>query len=146
MVIDQNLIVLNLKSNRKEEVIKELAELAFAEGKITSVNDYVQTVLDREKLFTTGVGNGIAIPHGKTDSVKESMMVFAKLNQQIEWESLDGKPVDLVFLLGVPEKDANDLHLQILSRISRKLMDDTFVDKLRRSQTKDEVMDILNSI
>ncbi|SHE39059.1 MULTISPECIES: PTS sugar transporter subunit IIA [Caloramator] len=146
MVIDQNLIVLNLKSNRKEEVIKELAELAFAQGKITSVNDYVQTVLDREKLFTTGVGNGIAIPHGKTDSVKESMMVFAKLNQQIEWESLDGKPVDLVFLLGVPEKDANDLHLQILSRISRKLMDDTFVDKLRRSQTKDEVMDILNSI
>lgn len=146
MVIDQNLIVLNLKSNRKEEVIKELAELAFAQGKITSVNDYVQTVLDREKLFTTGVGNGIAIPHGKTDSVKESMMVFAKLNQQIEWESLDGKPVDLVFLLGVPEKDANDLHLQILSRISRKLMDDNFVDKLRRSQTKDEVMDILNSI
>jgi PTS system fructose-specific IIA component len=146
MLIDQNLIVLNLKSNRKEEVIKELAELAFAEGKITSVNDYVQTVLDREKLFTTGVGNGIAIPHGKTDSVKESMMVFAKLDQQIEWESLDGKPVDLVFLLGVPEKDANDLHLQILSRISRKLMDDIFVDKLRKSQTKDEVMDILNSI
>lgn len=146
MVIDENLIVLNLKSNRKEEVIRELAELAFNQGKVTSVNDYVKTVLEREKLFTTGVGNGIAIPHGKTDAVKESMMVFAKLEQQIEWESLDGKPVDLVFLLGVPEKDANDLHLQILSRISRKLMDDTFVDKLRKSQTKDEVIGILNSI
>ncbi|MCX7694356.1 MAG: fructose PTS transporter subunit IIA [Caloramator sp.] len=146
MVIDENLIVLNLKSNRKEEVIRELAELAFNQGKVTSVNDYVKTVLEREKLFTTGVGNGIAIPHGKTDAVKESMMVFAKLEQQIEWESLDGKPVDLVFLLGVPEKDANDLHLQILSRISRKLIDDTFVDKLRKSQTKDEVIGILNSI
>ncbi|MGH2331716.1 PTS sugar transporter subunit IIA [Thermoanaerobacter mathranii] len=146
MLINKNLVTLNLKAKTKEEAIKKLAELAQKEGKITSVDEYVKCVLEREKAYTTGVGNGIAIPHGKSKTVKEAVIVFGKTSDGIEWDSLDGKPVNLIFLLGVPEENVNNVHLRILSQLSRKLMNDNFVEILKRAITIEEILNALSDI
>ncbi|AIS51805.1 PTS system mannose-specific EIIBCA component ManP [Thermoanaerobacter kivui] len=123
-----------------------MAELAQKEGKITSVEEYARSVLDREKAYTTGVGNGIAIPHGKSKAVKEAMIVFGKTTDGIEWDSLDGKPVNLIFLLGVPEENVDNVHLKILSQLSRKLMNDSFIEMLKKAVTVEEILNALSDI
>ena len=146
MLINKNLVTLNLEAKNKEEAIIKLAELAQKEGKITSIDEYVKSVLDREKAYTTGVGNGIAIPHGKSKAVKEAMIVFGKTTDGIEWDSLDGKPVNLIFLLGVPEENVDNVHLKILSQLSRKLMNDSFIEMLKKAVTVEEILNALSDI
>ncbi|MDI3501441.1 MAG: fructose system component [Thermoanaerobacter sp.] len=146
MLINKNLVTLNLEAKNKEEAITKLAELAQKEGKITSIDEYVKSVLDREKTYTTGVGNGIAIPHGKSKAVKEAMIVFGKTTDGIEWDSLDGKPVNLIFLLGVPEENVDNVHLKILSQLSRKLMNDSFIEMLKKAVTVEEILNALSDI
>lgn len=146
MLINKNLVTLNLEAKNKEEAIIKLAELAQKEGKITSVEEYTRCVLDREKTYTTGVGNGIAIPHGKSKAVKEAMILFGKTTAGIEWDSLDGKPVNLIFLLGVPEENVDNVHLKILSQLSRKLMNDNFIEMLKKAVTVEEILNALSDI
>jgi PTS system fructose-specific IIA component len=146
MLINKNLVTLNLEAKNKEEAIIKLAELAQKEGKITSVEEYARNVLDRERAYTTGVGNGIAIPHGKSKAVKEVMIVFGKTTNGIEWDSLDGKPVNLIFLLGVPEENVDNVHLKILSQLSRKLMNDSFIEMLKKAVTVEEILNALSDI
>lgn len=146
MLINENLVVLNLDAKNKEEAILKLAELAQKEGKITSIDDYTKSVLDREKTYTTGVGNGIAIPHGKSKAVKEAMIVFGKAADGIEWNSLDGKPVNMIFLLGVPDENIDNIHLKVLSQLSRKLMNDDFVQMLKNAKTTEEVLEALSDV
>lgn len=146
MLINKNLIVLDLKAKTKIEAIEELAKLAEKEEKIYSFDDYIKSVLDREKTYTTGVGNGIAIPHGKSKAVKEVMIVFGRSDDGIEWNSLDGKLVNIIFLLGVPAESVENIHLKVLSKLSRKLMNEEFVEALRRSKTKEEILEIMGDI
>lgn len=146
MIINENLIILDLEAKDKESAILELSKLALKEGKITSIDAFTKSVFEREKTYTTGVGNGIAIPHGKSDAVKEAMIVFGKSSHGIEWESLDGNPVNIIFLLGVPDKNVNGIHLKILSQLSRKLMDDEFVERLKMADAKDDVLEALSDI
>lgn len=146
MIINENLVILNLEAKDKESAIIELSKLALKEGKITSIDVFTKSVFDREKTYTTGVGNGIAIPHGKSEAVKEAMIVFGKSCDGIEWESLDGKPVKIIFLLGVPDKNVSGIHLKILSQLSRKLMNDDFVEKLKKAKAKDQILEALSDI
>jgi fructose PTS system EIIA component len=146
MLINENLIVLNLNAKDKNDAILELAALAHKDGKIISIDEYIESVFEREKSYSTGVGNGIAIPHGKSKAVKEAMIVFGKLAGGIEWDSLDDKPVDLIFLLGVPDQNVDNLHLKILSQLSRKLMNDDFIELLRNAKTSSDVMTVLSDI
>ena len=81
MLVNKKLITINLEANTKEEVITKLAFLAHLEGRVTSPKDYIESVLEREKTCTTGIGNGIAIPHGKSEAVKEAIIVFAKTSK-----------------------------------------------------------------
>lgn len=146
MLINKNLILLKMDAANKECAISELAKMAYLEGKISSINEYAKSVLDREKSCTTGIGNGIAIPHGKSDSVKEAVLIFGKSTDGIEWNSLDSKPVNIVFLIGVPEQNVDNMHLKLLSQLSRKLMNDSFVDLLKNAKTKEEVLNALDDI
>lgn len=146
MLIEQNLIELDLKAKNRDEAIEELSNIAFRAGKISSVEEFMNSVLEREKSYTTGIGNGIAIPHGKCDAVKGVTVVFGRSDFGIEWDSLDGKPVYLVFLLGIPAENAENTHLKILSQLSRKLMDENFVQTLRAASSKDEILYALNEI
>lgn len=146
MLINKNLISINMDVRDKNEVIKELIALIKKEGKINSEEQFFNCVLHREKEFSTGVGNGIAIPHGKSETVKEAIVAFAKLNKKIDWNSIDSELVDLIFLLGVPEKNTENLHLRILAQLSRKLMDEDFVKVLREANTEQEIFEALRDI
>ena len=142
MLINENLIMLNLPAATKEEAILQLAEKAKEENKVNDVEVFQKAVLHREAEYSTAVGFGVAIPHGKTDAANEPFLMFATVNS-IDWSALDGNPVDLVFLIGVPEKDASSTHLKILASLSRKLMKEEFRNSIRGAQTPADVMKLL---
>lgn len=144
MLINENLVKLNLEANSQEAALKSLAEAAFEQGKISSVEEYVGAVLERESEYSTAVGFGVAIPHGKTDAVKEPFLMFASV-KSMDWKALDGEPIDLIFLIGVPEKEAGSLHLKILASLSRKLMKEDFRNSLRDVKTEAELIELLKN-
>ena len=119
----------NLTSQNKGEVIDELISTLYDDGKISDKEEFKKAVLKREEEFSTGIGMGIAIPHGKSSTVKEASIVFGKSKAGIEYGSMDGKPAHLFFLIAVPE-NSNDIHLKALSQISRKLMHTEIREKL----------------
>jgi PTS system nitrogen regulatory IIA component len=121
-----------LKVNSKKQVLQEIAERA---QKLTSVGEreIFDILLQRERLGSTGVGNGIAIPHGKLAKFTRLFGLFARLERPIDFDAIDGQPVDLVFLLLAPEAAGAD-HLRALSRIARVLRDPAVVQKLRATR------------
>ncbi len=121
-----------LKVNSKKQAIQELAEKA---AQLTGLpeRDVFDTLLQRERLGSTGVGNGIAIPHGKLATIDRLVGLFARLERPIDFDSLDGQPVDLVFLLLAPEAAGAD-HLKALARVARVLRDASVAQKLRATQ------------
>lgn len=142
---NRELIVLNQKFSSKEEIIKNLAKNAKNINKVSSLEKYLEAVFERESLISTSVGYGIAIPHGKSDAVKEDFLGFCKLEEPIKWDDTDGM-VDLVFLMGVSTKSGNDQHLRYLAKISRKLMNEEFRDSLRSTESQEEIYKLLNEI
>jgi nitrogen PTS system EIIA component len=122
-----------LKANSKKQLLQLLAERAAA---ITGIpeREVFDTILQRERLGSTGVGNGIAIPHGKLKELDQITGLFARLETPVDFEALDDQPVDLVFLLLAPEGAGAD-HLKALSRIARVLRDPAMVAKLRSSDS-----------
>ncbi|MBN9066526.1 MAG: PTS IIA-like nitrogen regulatory protein PtsN [Rhizobiaceae bacterium] len=128
-LIEVSAIMPALKANSKKQALQLLAEKA---ARITGLpeREIFDTVLRREKLGSTGVGNGIAIPHGKIPGVRRITGVFARMEQPVDFDSLDDQPVDLIFLLLAPEGAGAD-HLKALSRIARVLRDTDTVAKIR---------------
>lgn len=141
--IYQENIVLNLKAFTKEEVIEQLSEILWKNGFIQDVSEFVNDVTERESQMTTGIGNGLAIPHGKSNSVFKSAVIFAKTDKEIEWNSLDEKPVNIIFLLAITNQDGDNEHLKLLADISGKLMDDDFVELIRKASTSEEIKKLL---
>src|SRR5579883_2436378 len=128
-------VVAHLKAGSKKQLLQELARHAAA---ITGVGErrIFETLLERERLGTTGVGNGIAIPHGKLGELKRLYGLFARLDRPIDFDAIDEQPIDLVFLLLAPEGAGAD-HLKALARVSRLLRDSTMCEKLRGTDTAD---------
>jgi PTS system nitrogen regulatory IIA component len=128
-LIEVSAVMPALKVNSKKQLLQVLSERA---AQLTGLSERLvfDTILQREKLGSTGVGNGIAIPHGKISGVKRILGVFARLETPVDFEALDDQPVDLVFLLLAPEGAGAD-HLKALSRIARALRDADTVAKIR---------------
>ncbi|WP_026883244.1 PTS sugar transporter subunit IIA [Clostridium akagii] len=120
-MFSENRVVFELKAKTKDEVLNELIEVLVKDGKINDKDVFKKAVLAREEEFSTGIGMGIAIPHGKSNSVTEASIVFGLSKQGIDYQSMDEKPAHLFFLIAVPE-ESSDVHLRALSEISRKLM------------------------
>lgn len=135
--LNERAVTTALKSQSKEEVIRELVELLAGAGSIKDKDAarLVQILLKRESLGSTGIGQGVAIPHGKSDCVSGLVAAFAVSRTGVKFDSLDGEPVHLFFLLVAPEDSAGP-HLKALARISRLLKDKHFRDSLRNA--KDE--------
>ena len=127
--ITEDAIVPDLKVSSKKQLLQALSEKA-AENTGLSARAVFDTILQRERLGSTGVGKGIAIPHGKFPSIDRITGVFARLHEPIDFEALDEQPVDIVFLLLAPESAGAD-HLKALSRIARVLRDPVLIGKLR---------------
>ena len=128
-LIEASAVMPALKANSKKQVLQLLAEKAAATTGIPE-REIFDTILQRERLGSTGVGNGIAIPHGKLPGVQQITGVFARLENPVDFEALDDQPVDLVFLLLAPEGAGAD-HLKALSRIARVLRNSETVAKIR---------------
>lgn len=165
LIINENLIHLDLEFASKEEAIEEMSKVILKENRLNTYDTcplaveerldkcnktknycyetFLKSVLDREELSTTGIGFRIAIPHGKSCAVAEPTVAFARLKKPLDWNSLDGEPVEVVFLLAVPSVSASDEHLRILSALARKLMHEEFKEKLFTSQDKKELESFL---
>ncbi|MET3661837.1 PTS IIA-like nitrogen regulatory protein PtsN [Aquamicrobium ahrensii] len=141
-LVDVPAIMPALKANSKKQVLQLLAERASTISGIPE-RDIFETILQREKLGSTGVGNGIAIPHGKLAGVKGITGVFARLETPVDFEALDDQPVDLVFLLLAPEGAGAD-HLKALSRIARVLRDSDTVAKIRGTRDAQAIHSLLS--
>ncbi|RFC69312.1 MULTISPECIES: PTS IIA-like nitrogen regulatory protein PtsN [Mesorhizobium] len=141
-LIEVSAIMPALKANSKKQLLQLLAEKAAA---VTELPERVifDTILQRERLGSTGVGNGIAIPHGKLSGVKKIVGVFARLESPVDFEALDDQPVDLVFLLLAPEGAGAD-HLKALSRIARVLRDNETVAKIRGTRDANAIYALLS--
>ncbi|HUC62516.1 MAG TPA: PTS IIA-like nitrogen regulatory protein PtsN [Alphaproteobacteria bacterium] len=131
----------HLRVTSKKQALQELAKRA---AELTGLSDrqIYDVILERERLGTTGVGNGIAIPHGKIASLTRLYGLFARLETPIDFEAIDEQPVDLIFLLLAPEQAGAD-HLKALARISRLLRDRTVCEKLRGSETAEAIYALL---
>ncbi|CCO07508.1 PTS sugar transporter subunit IIA [Desulforamulus hydrothermalis] len=145
-IINKETIQLSLAVSNKQECIAKMVEQMVKTGAVTNQEDYIQTVLEREQKGTTGVGFGVAIPHGKSAGVVRPALGFAKLAQPVDWQSLDGQPVSLVFLIAVPAAQAGNEHLQILAAIARQLMHQEFRNRLYEAKSPEEVMQALETI
>ncbi|MBC8059845.1 MAG: PTS sugar transporter subunit IIA [Clostridiaceae bacterium] len=144
---NENFINLNLSSNSRDEAIIELAKLINADGRLKSYDDYIAEVFIRESSSSTGIGFGIAIPHGKCDTVTTATLAFGRNDKGIEWDSLDGEPVRIVFLLAVPRSgEGSNEHLRLIAAIARKLMDEEFTNKLHNSNSPKEILSLLLSV
>ena len=136
-------IELNLQSTSKDAVIDELIRKLDRAGKLSDPNKFKEAILAREAQSTTGIGEGIAIPHAKTSAVKAPAIVFGRSKEGLNYESLDGQPAHLFFMIAASE-GANNAHLQTLSRLSSFLMDKDFRKKLETATSVDEVLDAIN--
>lgn len=140
--LNERAISADLKSKDKKEVVEELTGLLVKAGEIKNKENIVKVLLEREALGSTGIGHGIAIPHGKSDKVKKLVAAFGISKQGIDFESLDGEPAYIFFLLVAPLDSAGP-HLKALARISRLLKDKFFRNTLRSAQSKEEIVKII---
>ena len=140
-LVAPNAIIPALKVNSKKQVLQELAAKA-AELCGQSERTILETLQQREKLGSTGVGNGIAIPHGKLPKLDKLFGLFARLDRPIDFDALDGQPVDLIFLLLAPEAAGAD-HLKALARVARLLRDPHVANKLRESRDAEALFAVL---
>jgi len=131
-----------LKANTKKGALEELVELLVKDGRVKDGAAAVQILLEREKLGSTGIGQGIAIPHAKTDQAKGVVAAFGLSRKGVAFDSLDGDPVHIVFLLIAPP-DAAATHLKALARISRMLKDKFFRQSLRDAKTTEEILRLI---
>ncbi|AJG99348.1 transcriptional regulator ManR [Clostridium beijerinckii] len=141
-IIQKETIKLNMKATTKDEALKELTELLYDAGALSNKEEFLEDVYYRETLGSTGIGNGIAIPHGKSKFVNKTSIAFGKTNSDIKWETLDGKPVNFVILFAVTESDKNSVHVRLLSKVAAKLGDDEACDDLLKATTPEEVYEI----
>jgi len=140
-LLNEKCIVADLEGQTKEDVINELINLFKDDSRVIDLEKVRDAVLEREKIMSTGVGKGFAIPHGKTNAVNDILAAFGKTTKPIEYDSLDGHPVYLVFLL-VGKDNLVSKHIKLLSRISRMMNKDEFRDKLIQAKSTDEILEI----
>ncbi|NLL29796.1 MAG: PTS transporter subunit EIIA [Clostridiales bacterium] len=142
-LLNKKSIEINPNINSKEEAINKLVDLAYLSGNIKNKDGLRKAVLEREKLSTTGIGEGIAIPHGKSSEVKKVTLAAMVVKDGVEYESLDGNPAELFFMIAAPEGEAN-AHLELLARLSQMLMDANFKERLLNSKTPEELISIID--
>jgi PTS system nitrogen regulatory IIA component len=140
-LLSKDAVIARLKAKSKKQAIQELAAKA-AELTGLSEREIFDTLLQRERLGSTGVGHGIAIPHGKLTRLDRLVGVFAKLDKAVDFDALDEEPVDLVFLLLAPEGAGAD-HLKALARIARQLRDSTVTKDIRTATETENIYDLL---
>ena len=145
-LIKDETVFLGLQAASREECLQLMSDGMVRAGFVADKSVYLQDVNAREQKGSTGIGFGVAIPHGKSGGVVSAGLAFARLAKPVEWNSLDGKPVEIVFLIGVPEEDNGNEHIKILVALSRRLIHAEFRQKLLAVNSSAELYAVLQSI
>ncbi|MGE7852815.1 fructose-specific PTS transporter subunit EIIC [Bacillus paramycoides] len=140
------LIETDLIGETRDDVIDEMIQKLNHVGALHSKTEFKQAIMNREQESTTGIGMNIAIPHGKSEAVKKPSVVFGIKQSGVDWKSLDGTEAKLIFMIAVPKESEGNEHLKILQMLSRKLMDDSYRERLLSVQTKEEAYKLLDEI
>ncbi|MGU8044708.1 PTS fructose transporter subunit IIABC [Streptococcus suis] len=143
-VLRKDVMLLDLQATSKEAVIDEMIASLVDKGYVTDFDVFKTGIMNREAQTTTGLGDGIAMPHAKNAAVKEATVLFAKSNKGVDYASLDGQPTDLFFMIAAPE-GANDTHLAALAELSKYLMKPGFADRLRAATNPEEVIAVFDT-
>ncbi len=141
-LITKDMIILDLEARNKEEVIEKLSRVIEGQGRLMKLKDFIDQVNKREEALPTSIGFDVAIPHGKCDSVKKAALAFARLKDKVKWS--EEEEVKYVFLIGVSEKEAGNKHLHILAQLSRNIMKKEFREKLEKTESIEEILNILS--
>jgi len=136
-------ILLDLKSKTKEETIKEILEVMKNQKEITNFEGFLNDVIEREKIHTTGIGDGIALPHARSKNVKDFFLIFARSKQGIDFNAIDEKPVHLIFLMGAPQEGL-ELYLKVLAHLNRLLAKNQDLrEKLLSATNEEEIVSLI---
>lgn len=141
--IKEKYVKLDLKENNKKKLLAELVEFVALSGKIKEKKAFLNALLKREKLGSTGIGNGVAIPHAKSERVRDFILAFARKDEGIDFGALDGEKTYLFFVLASPDDDVGT-HLKILAEISRLVKDKFVVESLKRAKNKKDIVRIIS--
>lgn len=142
-LLKRNLMIMELKSSNKMDVIDEIAQKFFDEGIVGSKEEFKEGLIKRESETSTALGEGIAMPHAKVDTVKEPAVLFAKKAEGLDYEALDGEDSFVFFSIAVPNGE-NNLHVQTLAKLSKMILKEGFIDKLKAANSPDEVYEIID--
>lgn len=145
-LLNEHAILMPLNAASREDCIHTMIDALEQSGAVADKSAYLEAVMNREEMSSTGIGFKVAIPHGKSSGVKEPALAFAKLANPLDWSSIDGQPVSIVFMIAVPEEAKGNEHLQILVALSRKLMDDDFRSQLLSVSDRGQLLKLLETI
>lgn len=144
-VIDEKLIALELDVRTKEEMLNRLTDLFDEQGKLNDREAFFKDVMWREGEGQTGIGMGVAIPHGKSAGVNKTSLAIGTSKNMLAWESLDDEPVNVVILFAVTEGDSDIIHLKLMQRVAMLLAHESFIDQLHAVKTPHEMLTLLES-
>lgn len=143
-VISEDLIQLDLKATSKIEVIEELTNLLYVNDCISDEEGFIKDVMYRENEGVTGLEKGIAIPHGKSAYVLKTSIAIGRTKKQIEWESMDGNPINVIILFAVKDTDKTTTHIKLLQKVAVLLSDEEKIEQFQILQTKEEILHLLS--
>ncbi|OIP63573.1 MAG: PTS fructose transporter subunit IIA [Nitrospirae bacterium CG_4_9_14_3_um_filter_53_35] len=143
-LLEQSLMIPDLKGQNKKDVLKEFASLLYDQKKIRDRDEFLEVILGRETLSSTGIGEGIAIPHGRLKDLDRLILAFGLSLKGIDFDAMDGKPVHLFFVLTAPDAAPVD-HLKTLARISKILKNRSFRKRLLKARTREELYDLIRA-
>ncbi len=144
-LLKENLIELDLKGETKAEIIDELVGIVGKAGKVRNRKALADGLMEREKLGSTAIGNGVAVPHAKIDGIKQTILAFGRSANGVDFNSLDGEKTHLFFMLISPKEDIG-AHLKILAKISHLIKDRFMVGLFKKAKSKKEVLSIISSL
>ncbi|AMD94310.1 PTS sugar transporter subunit IIA [Leptotrichia sp. oral taxon 847] len=143
--LSENRVKLDLKGKNKEEVIREMAQVFVKDGILSSddVDEFITSIYEREKLSSTGMQDGLAIPHTRTALIKKMSLALGVSKNGVDFDSMDGEPSKLIFMIAAPE-DAKGEHLDLLAEISKLSFEEEILEKIETAKTAKEVLNLLN--
>lgn len=138
-----DLVATGLEAHTKDQLLEQMVGMLVRSRRVPTSDVLMQELLKREHIMSTGIGGGIALPHALSNDVRDLVMVFAHTREPIDFQALDGHPVDLVFMLVGP-KSASSIYLKLLARVSRLLQNEDFKQRLRRAGTPEQVLEVFS--
>ncbi len=142
-IMDEKIVDLDMEAQTKDEALKKMAQMLYNDGRIFTLDRFVQDVYERESLETTNMDIGVAIPHSKSDDIKKTSVALVRLKKEISWEDF-GEPVKVIFLLAVSPNDDGVEHLELIAKIAELLIDERFVDKLYKTRNTRRLLKRIN--